>query len=312
MFDIREVFSRLLELFLMSGAGYAMVRLQILPPVAAKRFSSLLMNVTLPATILISLYRPFDAAFLRSIVIIIGLGLLCFGLYVGISALLSRPFRVPDGRRGMWILACTISNNGAMGYPVTLALFGEEGLVLAVFLSVSFNLLACTVGPKLVCMDRGGVKGVPAVSLRTLLFSAVNLAALLGAVIYVAQLPIPSMLESPLTALSNMTTPLSMLIIGISLSSGKIRTILRDRDVFSASFLRLVLLPVLTWALLLPLPVEDPRVKGVLLIIMAMPCAAFVSILAEEYEVNVEFAAELVFLSSLLCMITIPLIPLLL
>ena len=113
-------------------------------------------------------------------------------------------------------------------------------------------------------------------------------------------------------SLANMTTPLSMLVIGMNLSNGKISTIFRDRDVFSASFMRLLALPFLTWLLLQPLTFVEPLVEGVLLIIMSMPCAALASLLAEAYEGDREFAAELVFLSSLLCMITIPLISLLL
>ena len=312
MLDIQEVFFNLVALFLLIGVGYGVVRLQILPATTAKQFTSLLMNVTLPATILTSLHRPFDAAFLHSSILIMALGVACMTLYAVSGALMTRPFRVPAGRRGMWILACTFSNNGFMGYPIALALFGEEGLVLAVFLGVPFNLLAYTVGPKLVCMDRSGKEGASPISWRSLLLSAVNVSTLLGVLIYVTQIPIPAVIENPMISLANMTTPLSMLVIGMNLSNGKISTIFRDRDVFSASFMRLLALPFLTWLLLQPLTFVEPLVEGVLLIIMSMPCAALASLLAEAYEGDREFAAELVFLSSLLCMITIPLISLLL
>lgn len=91
------------------------------------------MNVTLPATLLTSLVRPYDPAFIRDgiltavlgAVLILGYGLFCIPTL--------RLFRVPEGRRGAWILCCTFCNNGFMGFPITLALFGEEGLALAVF-----------------------------------------------------------------------------------------------------------------------------------------------------------------------------------
>ena len=312
MLDIRDVFSNLFGLFLLIGVGYLAVRLQILPTSASKLFTSLLMNITLPATILTSLVRPFDSAFLHSGVLIIILGTTCYFLYGAVSALLVRPFRIPKGRRGMWIMACIFSNNGFMGFPISLALFGEEGLVLAVFLGIPFNLLAYTTGPKLVCMDRSALQGAPPVSWRSILLSPINVVTLLGLVMYVVQLPIPPVLEAPLTYLADVTTPLSMLIIGMNLTGGKISTLLHDRDVFSSALLRLLLLPLLAWLFLSLLPIDEPLVIGVLLIVMAMPTAAVTSLLAETYDINTEFAAELVFFSSLLCLITIPLISLLL
>ena len=74
----------------------------------------------------------------------------------------------------------------------------------------------------------------------------------------------------------------------------------------------LLFLPLLTWGILMLLPVEDPLVIGVTLIIMAMPSPAVTSILAETYGGDTQFASEAVFLSSLLCLVTIPLISLLL
>ena len=312
MLDIRDVFSNLLGLFLLIGVGYGAVRFGILPAPASKLFTRLLMNITLPATVLTSLVQPYDPSFLSSGLLIVALGTFFYLLYGAICALLVRPLRVPEGKRGVWILACTFSNNGFMGFPISLALFGEEGLVLAVFLGIPFNLLAYTLGPNLVCMDRAAAGNAPPLSWRFLLLTPVNVTTLLGLLLYGVQISIPGVLDAPLTYLSNVTTPLSMLIIGMNLTGGKLSSLLRDRDVFSASFLRLLLLPLLTWGVLRLLPLDAPLVVGVLVIIMAMPAAAVTSLLAETYDANTEFAAELVFLSSLLCLATIPLISLLL
>ena len=120
------------------------------------------------------------------------------------------------------------------------------------------------------------------------------------------------MIDTPLTYLADVTTPLSMLIIGMNLTGGSVSALLRNWDVLSSAFLRLLFLPLLTWGILMLLPVEDPLVIGVTLIIMAMPSPAVTSILAETYGGDTQFASEAVFLSSLLCLVTIPLISLLL
>ncbi len=97
-----------------------------------------------------------------------------------------------------------------------------------------------------------------------------------------------------------------MVVIGMNLVGQRVSAILRDRDVLSASLLRLLVLPVLTWVLLVFC--QSPLVVGVIVIIMAMPCAAVTSILAESYGGNTEFPSKSVFLSSLFCLVTIPLI----
>lgn len=312
MLNMGDVFSNLAGLFLLIAVGYAAVKFQVLPASSTKLLSNLLMRVTLPATILTSLVRPYDAAFIRDGVLIAVLGAALFALYGLLALPASRLFRVPQGRRGVWIFSSMFSNNGFMGFPVALALFQEEGLALAVFLGIPFNLLAYTLGPKLMCMDHDAQDNTPPPSWRSILLTGVNCATVLGLVLYLCHLSIPSTLSAPLTYLSNVTTPLSMLVIGMNLTEGRVGDLLRDRDVFSVTFLRLILFPVLTWAILRLLPISNPLVVGVTLIIMAMPAPAISAILAESYHSDKEFAARSVFLSSLLCLIIIPLISLLL
>lgn len=312
MLNLGDVFSNLAGLFLLMGVGYAAVKLRILPASSSKLLSNLLMKITLPATILVSLVRPFDPDFIRDGAVMVVLGGALYALYGLLAAPAARLFRVPQGRRGAWIFSCMLSNNGFMGFPVALALFQEEGLALAVFLGIPFNLMAYTLGPKLMCMDHEPDDSTPPLAWRSIVFTAVNFATVLGLAMYLLQLPLPSVVSTPLTHLSNITTPLSMLITGMNLTGGQVSDLLRDRDAFSVSFLRLIVFPVLTWGILGLLPIANPLVVGVTLIIMAMPAPAIGTILAESYHSDKEFAARAVFLSSLLCLITIPLISLLL
>ena len=312
MLNIEDVFLNLMELFLLIGVGCGAVRLNLLPASASKLFTALLMNITLPATIFTSLARPYDPAFFSSGVLIAALGTGFYLLYGAVCLLLVRIFRIPAGRQGVWVLGCVFSNNGYMGFPIALALFGEEGLVLAVLLGIPFNLLSYTSGARLVSMDRAAAGGAPPLSWRALLLTVVNGSTLLGLLFFAAQWPVPAVLSAPLTYLSNVTTPLSMLIIGMSLSGGDLLTPLRDWSVLSGCGVRLLLLPLLTLGLVKLLPLDAPLVVGVLVVIRAMPSAALTSLLAEAYGGDTEFAAQLVFLSSLLCLVTIPLISLLL
>ena len=304
--------SNLVGLFLLIGVGYASVWGGLLPLSSTGVLTSLLLKITLPATIFTSMLRPFDPEFARDALIVVVIGTVLFFLYAAVSAGLARVFRVKEGRRGVWALCTTFSNNGFMGFPVAYALFGDEGLALAVMLGIPFNLLMYSLGAGQVSRDRRAEGEKTQLSLKQILFSAINGALLLGLLFYAAQIPVPEVIVSPLEHLSNITTPLSMLITGMTLAGGPLSSLFRDRDALTCVVTRLVLLPLLTWALLLPLPIPNPLITCVMLMIMSMPSAAVSTALTERYGGDRELAARSVCLSSLLCMVTLPLIALLL
>ena len=307
---IDTLISTLAGLFLLLGTGFAAVRLNMVPGEASKAFSALLVRITIPATVFSAMLRPFDPKFLRDSAVIVGLGAGCFLLYALLCIPAVRLFRVRPGGRGMWKICCTFCNNGSMGYPLILALFGEEGLALAAMLNISFMLLIYTLGVKQVLSDLPE-SSTAGISWKAILFTEVNAATLLGLVVFCLQIPIPAVLATPIGLLSNITAPLSMFVIGMTLAKGSVRDAFRDRDVFSASFMRLAVLPVLTWALFKVIPVSSPLVVSVVLLTMAMPCPGTSTVLAEQYGINAEYSSRIVFVSSLLCLVTIPLFTLL-
>lgn len=305
--DIGMVFSSLIGLFLLMGVGWVSVKTKIVPPAASAPMSSLLLKVTLPCTIFSSLAtREFDSAFLVDGVIIIVIGLVLFPLYAALSWGISKVLKVPAGRRGIWSFGATFCNNGFMGFPVALALFGEEGLALAVMFGVPFNLLVYTLGVRMVCADCG-TDAQPVNLVRTLL-SNINIALILSLIFYVGQIPLPEALMTPVTHLSNVTTPLSMFVTGMALASGKGAELFRDKDAYTATGMRLIVVPLLTWAVMCLLPLSNPLIASIVLITVAMPAPSVTTILAETYNGNRGLAAKIVLLTSLFCMITLPLV----
>lgn len=310
--NLSVLLSNLVGLFLLIGVGFLAVRLRLLPADASKPLSALLMKITLPAAIFASMIRPFNPEFLRLGITALLISALLLPLYALLSLPLSRLLRVPDGRRGMWCCCTTFCNNGFMGFPVVYALFGEEGLILAVFMGIPFNLLIYSLGAKMVCMDIPAGNTRASFSLRTALVSPINVAIVLSLIFYFGQIPVPDPILTPIQHLSNVTTPLSMFVTGMNLAQGKVSDTIRDKDSISACVVRLLLFPVIAWAVTLLLPGLDPLVGGVALIIMAMPAPADSTVLGEQYGGCTQAGARIVFLSSLLCILTIPLISLLL
>lgn len=304
--SVSVLLSNLVGLFLLIGVGFLAVRYKVLPASASAPLTALLIKITSPATIISSMLRPFDPAFFRDALILIALGFTLLLGFAGVCWLLSRIFRVHPGRRGMWSACCVFCNNGFMGYPVIYAIFGDEGLALAVMLGIPFTLLIYTLGAKLVSMDGSGADG-GRISWKKVICSGINLAIVVSLVLYCFQIPVPEVVKTPLQHLANVTTPLSMFITGMNLATNQLADVVRDRDSMTASLTRLILLPLMSWGILVLLPISNPLVVGVTLVTMSMPSAVATVLLGEQYGGCTQWGARTVCLSSMLCIITIPL-----
>ena len=115
------------------------------------------------------------------------------------------------------------------------------------------------------------------------------------------------MLTDTVATIGNITTPGALLVIGISIAKQPLRRVLGSPRIYALAALRLVGLPVLFW-LGLRWFIADPVVLGVIVVVFAMPTATMVSMLAGEYGGDEEAAVQGVFLTTLLSMVTIPLL----
>ena len=307
--DIFAVLSSLTGLFLLIGVGYGAVKLRVLPVTASAALSAIVLKISLPCTVFLALLRPYDPAFLGDMLMTLLLGAALVAPTAALSLFAVRLCRVRPGHQGMWAFCATFCNNVFMAYPVVRAIFGDDGLTLAAVFGIPYTVLIYTLGGWMISRDLSGAAG-RAVEWRKLLCTGINAAAVLGMFCYLARLSPPEILLTPVTYISNLTTPLSMFVTGMNLTAGTWRENFQDRDALSAAFVRLIPLPLAALALLkvvqAALPSANPLIFGVSQIVLSMPTAAVATILAETYQADRRFAAREVFLSSLFCIVTIP------
>ncbi len=302
------VITNLTKMFLLILLGFLVVKLKVMPGQTSKPISSLMLKVCLPASMFVSMVRPFDPLFLTSgVIAIISCAVLLLA-YTVLAVPLSKLFKAPDGRRGMWQFCVTFSNNAFMGYPVVLALCGEEGLALAIFFTIPFATIYYTLGVYQIIQDAPGPVNRKKVSLARVLVNPINVMIVLGLICYILQVQVPEVILSPIRYMSNVTTPMSMMVTGMALAQGNAATVFKDRDCFTVSFVRLLVLPILTLLVLRMIPFPNELLLPVMVLIMAMPTGSVSTMLAEEFGGNTDFAARSVFLTSLLCLITIPIV----
>ncbi|MBR0256508.1 MAG: AEC family transporter [Synergistaceae bacterium] len=306
--DFFVVMSNLASLFALIAVGYAAVKLGIVSTESQHHFSILLMKITLPCTIFISLaQREYNPAFIHDSVIIIIAGLVGFPFMLYLSRwVLAGMFRVPQGRRGIWSFLCAFNNSGFMGFPIALSLFGAEGLALSVMMNISFNMTIYTLGAIEIARDNPGHDS-EGLNMKSIIFSGINIATVLSLIFYFGRINLPATISAPLSYISGITTPLSMMIIGMTLAHSKVADMFTDIHAWTATIMRLAVYPVL-WLLavkVFPLG-SNPLVEAVYVLIMSMPGASVTVGMCEMYHGDIDFAAKIMFIQNILCMVTIP------
>ncbi|MCD8329431.1 MAG: AEC family transporter [Lachnospiraceae bacterium] len=307
--NIGIVVSNLAEIFAMIAVGFFVGRTRLLSDRASADFTAFLMKVTLPCTVFSSMIREYDSSLIRDSLLIFVLGIVFFGGGMLLNLRVSRWLRVPEAKRGVWVLSVSLCNIGFMGFPLIQAIFGDDGLFLASIMNLAYNMVAFSLGAKIIC---GNGEQKAEIQWKKILFTNVHAAVVRGLICFLGQITPPEQVMDVVGAFAGITTPLSMALIGRSLAGGKRSEVFRDREVLSITGMRLIVMPLLAVLLLHTLPLPAGSIlTGVGTVILAMPCPSVSMMLAQQYGADVELAARAIFLSSLCCIVTIPLMMLL-
>ena len=204
---------QVIVLFLLIGAGAAAIKTGVLKAEGRQTLSNLLVYLVVPAMIIHSYMMEFSEEILHNLLAAFGLSMLA--ILIGTVLTLALTAKQKDRRAPIFRFACVFSNAAYMGFPLISALFGSEGLLYASAYVTVFNILLWTMGYGMVSGSSS-----PKEVAKSLLRTPVLYAMVAGLAIYLLQIPVPTLIAQPLELLSNMNTPLSMLITGILIATG--------------------------------------------------------------------------------------------
>lgn len=283
--------------------GYAGGKGGIIGEDESKAMTTILTNIALPALILSAFSIGYSEDTLRGVIIVF---ILSFGAHIlgaGIGKIAFMKY--PKSKNVVLRFGNIFSNSGFMGVAFVSALLGQEALIYASVFMIPFNILAWTYGESLLRKEKEKV------TVKRIIKNPPIIAILVGLLIFIINIPLANVLYKPISMLSAITSPLAMLIIGEKISKLKFRQVIGDRDVYYASFVRLMVVPFVTFLILSPINI-DPLIKNVVIILQGLPVATLTVVLSEKHNGNVELATKVTVVSHMLCIITIPIISLLL
>ena len=293
------IFKQTLIMFGYMAAGYLLFRARLITREGSASMANLLLYLIIPVVLIRSFqvdYTPEKAAQLLSSSFAAVVLLLAAML---VSHLCFRRRPIDD-------FGTAFSNAGFMGFPLITALLGSEFIFPVAGFVALINALQWTYGQYLLSGDRSDL------SLKKIVRSPIILAFLLGLLLFFCRVKLPTLIADAFGSISAMNAPLAMIVLGVYLAQLDVKKALRDRYLYLAAAVRLVLIPLLSYLLLaLVLPGLTAAMKTALFIAAMAPVGSNVAVYAQKQGKDYSYAVGLVCLSTVFSVLTMPLLILL-
>ena len=294
-----DTLREMLVILFAMAMGFLAHRLGYFNAETDQRLSKVVLSITMPSLIVSAVITGESLPEMEKLLTVLEVAVVYYLLQALFSLLAPRFLGGTAAQQGVWRFALIFNNMAFIGYPVVTALFGPDALFYAVILNVPFNLLSYTLGPLMLA-------GAKRFRWRQLI-TPCTVAAVLGLFFALTRLRPPAIVGDCLAFVGDVTVPLSLLVVGSLLAGLPVGQVFKSPRLWCLSLLRLLVLPVLLFAILQLLGTE-PMLLGIAVIEMAMPVAINGSMLCLEYGGDKETMAQATLLTTAASIVTIPLI----
>ena len=287
-------------LFVYMMSGYVACKKEYFDQEFGKKLSWLVVNVANPMLAISAVVNNEEQIAKKDFYVTVLLAICFYAFFLILAQILPRLIGVQKSDIGVYKMMTTFNNIGFMGFPVIAAAYGNGALIYAVPFSIMFNILCYTWGIQTLC--GGGEKGN-----WKRIINIGTISGIISIVLFFMQIPVPKMICSLSAGLSNLTGPLSMLVIGISIAAMELKDLFTDVKLLKFALIKLLAVPVA--AMLLVCQVIDNRlICEVFLVMMATPAASMCAMLSQQYGGDYELAAKGVALTTILSVVTMPIV----
>lgn len=300
--DIMVVFQTMLKLFLLLVLGFVLFKCHIFDEYTNKKISALIVNVASPMLIISSI-AGVEGSNKSIVFLMIGAGILMYIGFIILGKIINRIFPFPKKDWPVYECMVVFANTGFMGYPVLLDVFGQEAVFYASLIHMAFNFFVYTYA--IMCLTKGDDSEFK-LNFKQLLTPGIIL-IFVGIFIYLFDIQLPSVLMDTINSVGSLTALLSMMMIGSSLAVYPIKDSFTDWRSYLFSCVRLLIIPFVTM-LICRLIHIDPYYANITIITNAMPVGSMVLMLATQYNANVKIVTRNIVVSTLLSVITIPIV----
>lgn len=283
-------------MFLYLLIGYFLFKKKLLSQTGSSDIGRMLLYIVMPAAIVKSYLTSYSQERLIGLAVSFLAALLSLLLAIMVSRIFFRKNQ-PVERFG-----AAFSNAGFIGIPLVQMTLGDEAVFYVSSFVALLNILQWTYGVLLLTKDRS------VLSFRKLRTNPIILSFLGGLLLFFLPVTLPDALSDIIGTLSSMNGPLAMIVLGTYLAQFPLKSLFTEAVIYRCTFVRLIVIPLLTTALMALFPAQYHTIKLTILIAASAPVGSNVAIFAQLYHQDYTRAAKEVCLSTLFCIVTLPVI----
>ena len=279
---------------LLMAVGILLSRRGFLSPQGTKDLGAILLRIIIPCVIVKSYITTYSRERLLELALSAGLALVAFILAMGIAYL------VYGKRRRIENFAAAFCNAGFIGIPLAQAVIGDEGVFYMAASVALLNLFQWTYGVYIMTDRKDSIRA------KTIVKNPVVIAIVVGIALFLSRLPVPGIVTSTLGYIAGMNTPVAMILMGTYMAKLPWRKLL-DKRAYGCVLLRLVIIPAVVLLVFWALPISNQNVALAAYLAAATPVGANICVFAQQYDCDYEFSVVTVCLSTVLSIVTVPL-----
>lgn len=297
------IVTQMIILFVLVVVGYYLSKKKMMDADFDRKLSGLVINVTCPCLILSSVMGDTlpDKTFIVPLLLV---GFATYVVLIGAAFLLPRYLPVKAADRGIYSFMLAFGNVGFIGYPIVASIFGPNAVFYASILNFPSTLLIFVFGTLFISGDQGNMR----FNWHTLYCPAMIASYLSILVVLTGWVP-PRVVSTPFVLLGNVTVPAALLIIGSSIARVPVRRMFGNVSIYLMSALRLMLIPLFI-LYISRLCSVDNTVANINVVLAAMPVASYGTLFCIQYAKGEVIMTEGTFITTLLSVLTIPLLTL--
>ncbi len=305
------IIQQILVLFILALIGLIATKRNIIQEEIKSGLTRIIFNITLPFLIITNISSmDIGEQVLLNWVLVIALSFFSIVFFLFIGKITSRILKLPPKKSVIHMAHTGFTNAVFLGFPILDALFPNgEGILYGIIFFLTQNTTLWTLGIFLLTKD---AKKKKLDNLKNLL-NPNTISFFIGLMMLLFHIKIPDFLFGTLEGLGKTTMYLAMLYIGAILAQVNFKSMIKDATTFILSFNKLILGPVLLILIIKAFFLITPfdlnmTAKLVIILEAAMPCQTIMVILARKYNKDDFYATQNLSVSTLLSIITLPLI----
>ncbi|MBR2989592.1 AEC family transporter [Candidatus Saccharibacteria bacterium] len=298
--ELTTFYSRLGSIALIMVLGFILGKLKLIDKHTNNHLVNLLLSVFMPASLFMAFPSTYSQATTNLFFSGLLAGVIVMTALIIISKIVFNKFWFKDQLRYEAQFGLVFNNATFLGYPIVASTFGEQGIIAYCGFIVIFNIALFSYGIYLFKHK---------FSWRMLLDTIINpniVAVIIGMTLFLINFKLPAVLDNTISFVGNATTPLSILCIGFMLSEAHLKHLIKKWRLIIPAAVQLIIGPVATFFLLksLGFPLA---VISVCTLIEALPTATSLGLFATKYGGDEVEASELVTISTILSIGSLPL-----